>query len=144
MNVVYPNGTSNMYINNVNYDLDRHQTEMILDLGVDFLVLKSEEAQSMQPRGRNKVYSCCRITYPDGSCHIVVDMKTWAASRFTETYGWVMMNIKRPRGFKGYYAEKLFSVSVTDSVYCKFSAIPLGQPIHHPWIRIDSAVQDPE
>jgi hypothetical protein len=81
---------------------------------------------------------------PSGQQIIVANMKRWVAQNFTETYGWVMMNLKTPSGYKGYKAEKLFKISVTASVYCKFSAIPLDQPSHHPWIRIDSAVQDQE
>lgn len=139
MNYVYPNGTSCISINGSHYDLSIKQTELMRAIGVDFIVFDPIDSgdDQLTPRGLNKVYACCRITLPTGRQIIVANMKRWVAQNFTETYGWVMMNLKLPGGYRGYKAEKLFKISVTASHAGPFSAIPLDQPEGHPWLKID-------
>lgn len=136
MNYIYPNGSSCMTISNHVYDFDATVTQKLVRLGVDFVVLESETSKK-HARGINKVFSCCRVITPENETIIVANMKRWVSMTFNESYGWVMMNIKREEGYKGYRAEKLFSISVTASQVGRFSAIPLDQQPGHPWLKID-------
>lgn len=136
MNYIYPNGTSCMVISNQVYDFDATTTQKLVRLGVDFVELESEVSKK-RSRGINKVFACCRVVTPDNNTMIIANMKRWVAMTFSESYGWVMMNIKREGGYKGYHAEKLFSISVTASQAGRFSAIPLDQQPGHPWLKID-------
>ncbi len=126
-NFVYPNGVGVLNVNGRHIQIDEDLCVELSLSGVDF-----GEFRKRRARGMNKVFAMCRITSPDGSEEIVVNMKEFVAAHFTESYGWVMNELKKPLGYKGYRSERLFFVSVSQNAKCGFSAIPLLHPDEFP------------
>jgi len=134
-NKLYPNGSARIYINNRSHSVDEQLAQTLQDAGVDFMEMRSAKYSKI-PRGRNRIYALCRISQPNGNTAIIVNMKRFVEETFDESYGYVMGELKKPNGFKGYKATRLFSVSITMAVDPpKFSAIALEHPPEFPLIQ---------